>query len=53
MKINSSAKHNKKNNQNCNNNVFEINDRNTQYVIKTADERMSKSLYKNNIKFAD
>ena len=53
LKINSSAKHNKKDNQNCNNDASEINDESTQHVIRTADKRVLKSFYKDSIKFAD
>ena len=53
LKTDSSAKDDRKNNQNHNNNTFEINDRNTQHVIKTADEKTSKLLYKNSVKFTD
>ena len=53
LKIDSSAKHDKKDNQDHNNNASKINDKNTQHAIKIADERASRSLYKNSIKFAD
>ena len=53
LKINNSAKHDKKNNQNYNNNIFKINDENAQHVIKITDEKISKSLYKNNTRFVN
>ena len=53
LKIDSSAKHNKKNDQNHNNNASEMNDKNAQHAIKTADEKASKLFYRNNIRSAD
>ena len=53
MKINSSAKHDKKNNQDHNKNTSETNNENTQHAIETANKKISKSLYKNNIRSAD
>ena len=53
LKTDSSTKHDRKNNQDCNNNVSEMNDKNAQHAIKTANEKASKSLYKNIIKFAE
>ena len=53
LKTDSSAKHDKKNNQDHNSNTFETNDKNTQHAIRTADERASRSFYRDSTRFAD
>ena len=53
LKTDSSAKHDKKNNWNHNNNTFEINNESTQHVIETANERVSRLFYRNNARFVD
>ena len=46
LKINSSAKHDRKDNQDCNNNISETNNKSTQHAIKTVDKRVSRSFYR-------
>ena len=53
LKTDSSAKYDRKNNQDHNNNIFETNDKSTQHAIRTTDERASKSLYRDSIKSAN
>ena len=53
LKINNSAKHDRKNNQDYNNDASETNDESTQHVIKTADERASRLLYRDSTRSAD
>ena len=53
LKTDSSAKHDRKDNQNHNNNVSEMNDENAQHVIKIADEKTSRLLYRNSARLAN
>ena len=53
LKTDSSAKHDRKDNQDHNDNTSEINDESAQHAIRTTDERTSKSLYKNSIRSAN
>ena len=52
MKTDSFVKHDRKNNQNHNNDVFEINNESTQHVIETTDEKASKSFHWDSTEFA-